>query len=318
MTLRHTGRQHRPPLIIAALLLIGVSATGCAGGEDSPEAYAGAPGGGAVADRQFADALSDAVDAAARGRLGSAAVLAREAELRAVDLDDRDAALQAAVLPGLWHLWATGEVEVSVGTVESALARHPIDGPAPPRTADLILATFFADAGQVQRGRAFLSRYVQDARPPVPGQELRLPPGYHSARGAIGLAERRFAEAIRALERAAAAESADPMAPGFRLGLAWDRAGARDSALRAYERFIQAVAPGLASSRPTRADAWALPYALTGLGEAHEARGDDSNAAAYLERFIELWKGADPALQDEVLETRERLGALGDPTSTGG
>lgn len=327
-----TPRKPRRSSVLAAALALAAAPTpGCGAWGDAPPTDAdaereagpdtvpldatGVPAGDrmppAAADRQFMYAALDAVAAAARGRLGAAADLARAAELRAAELGDPDSALQMAVLPALWHLWATGEADASVATVESALGRYRIGELVPPRRVDLILAAFFADAGQAQRGRAFLSLYVQDASPPAAGRRMPLPSGYHTARGAIGLMERRYAEAIRALERAAAAGSDDPMAPDFRLGLAWERAGARDSAVRAYERFVARHAPELASSRVTRTDAWAVPYALTSLGDLYEALDDKSTAAEYFERFIELWEDADAALQTEVVETRERSRALG-------
>jgi tetratricopeptide (TPR) repeat protein len=299
----------------------------CAGGEDSSPDERGEAGPDlrsadsteiresgqtlrSTADPQFEYAFQDAVAASVQGRLATAAELARAAELRAVELNDLDAALEAAVLPGLWRLWATGEADVSVATVESALSRYAIGELTPPRRVDLILAAFFADAGHTQRGRAFLSRYVQDVRPGVVGQELELPPSYYSAQGAIALAEGRFAEAIRALESAAAGEARDPLAADFRLGLAWERAGARDSATRVYGRFVEGLESGLAGSQPARADAWAVPYALRSLGELYEESGDERKAAGYFESFVELWESADPPLQAEVIEVRERLRGL--------
>lgn len=271
-----------------------------------PAADTGRP----AADPQFEYALQDALAAAARGRLEVAAELARAAELRATEVNDLDAALQAAVLPGLWWLWATGEAETSIAMVDSALSRYPIDRLTPPRAVDLTLAAFFADAAQAPRARAFLSRYVRDVRPGVAGEELELPSSYHSARGAISLVEGRFAEAIHALESAAAGRLRGPLAPDFRLGLAWERAGARDSAVRAYERFVERAAPGLAGPGPIEADVWAVPYALTSLGELYEESGDEAGAAGYFERFVELWEAADPPLQVEVTEVRERLRGL--------
>jgi tetratricopeptide (TPR) repeat protein len=315
MTLR---KMRRPSLVAGALALAVGPMAGCSRGEDPSADDSGNERLDAASDGQFTYALLDAVAAAARGRLGSAAELARDAELRAVELGDLEAALEAAVLPGLWRLWATGEAQVSVAAVDSAMERYPVGELTPPRRVDLILASFFADAGQVQRGRAFLSRYAQDARPRVAGEELQLPSGYYTSQGAIAMAERRYAEAIRALERAAAAGTDDPIAPDFRLGLAWERAGARDSAVLAYERFVEGLAPALAATQVARADVWAVPYALTSLGELYEAQGDEETAAEYFERFMELWRNADPPLQAEVLETRERLRALSGQGSTGG
>jgi tetratricopeptide (TPR) repeat protein len=300
--------------LVGAVLAALIPLLACAGGEDSSRDRRAAPGldpePPAPPDPQFRYALQDAVAAAAEGRLEAAAELARSVEVRAVELNDLDAALEMAILPGLWWLWATGEADVAVATVEAALSGYAIGELTPPRRVDLILAAFFADAGHTPRAKAFLSRYVQDVRPGAGGGNLELPPGYYGARGAIALAERRFAEAIRALESAAAGESRDLLAPDFRLGLAWERAGARDSATRAYERFVERFESELAGPQLARPDAWAVPYALTSLGDLYEESGDEQKAAGYFERFVQLWEAADPPLQVEVVEVHERLRGL--------
>jgi tetratricopeptide (TPR) repeat protein len=43
------------------------------------------------------------------------------------------------------------------------------------------------------------------------------------------------------------------------------------------------------------------------LGELYEATGDLPKAVASLEKFIELWKDADPELQPKVRDARTRL-----------
>ncbi len=43
------------------------------------------------------------------------------------------------------------------------------------------------------------------------------------------------------------------------------------------------------------------------LGELYEAAGDLPKAATNLEKFVELWKDADPELQPKVRDARTRL-----------
>jgi hypothetical protein len=44
--------------------------------------------------------------------------------------------------------------------------------------------------------------------------------------------------------------------------------------------------------------------------EIYDRRGDRSQAARHYRRFIELWREADPELQQTVTEARVRLAAL--------
>ena len=46
------------------------------------------------------------------------------------------------------------------------------------------------------------------------------------------------------------------------------------------------------------------------LGELYEARGDRKRAREYYEKFVTLWKDADPELQPGVKEVRGRLAKL--------
>ena len=46
------------------------------------------------------------------------------------------------------------------------------------------------------------------------------------------------------------------------------------------------------------------------LGELYEAKGDTAKAIANYEKFIDLWKNAEPALQPKVREVRARLERL--------
>ena len=46
------------------------------------------------------------------------------------------------------------------------------------------------------------------------------------------------------------------------------------------------------------------------LGELYEARGDRENAVAHYNEFVEMWKDADPELQPQVADVRERIARL--------
>lgn len=91
------------------------------------------------------------------------------------------------------------------------------------------------------------------------------------------------------------------------LGMAHEMAGAPDSAIVAYEHFVRTPMWG----RYARSlDGTWLAFTLRRLGVLHEERGDLGKASEYYNRFLTLWKDADPDLQPRVTEVRRRLEAL--------
>jgi hypothetical protein len=91
------------------------------------------------------------------------------------------------------------------------------------------------------------------------------------------------------------------------VGLAFDRAEMHDSTIAVYEHYVTTP-----DAYRVFADAADLARILRRLGELHEARGNRAQAATYYQRFVDLWKDADPALQPRVAEIRQRLARLRD------
>lgn len=88
----------------------------------------------------------------------------------------------------------------------------------------------------------------------------------------------------------------------------------RAEALRALGRYEEAA--GWYGSIAQRA-AYELVYLAPSerrLGEMAERRGEYAEAARHYRRFVDLWAGADPALQPQVQAARQRLAALPAPT----
>jgi tetratricopeptide (TPR) repeat protein len=87
----------------------------------------------------------------------------------------------------------------------------------------------------------------------------------------------------------------------------WDRLGLPDSARVALERAV--------TTHPTDKDEPEDTYfyapALRRLGELAEVRGDRVAARDYYQRFVDVWRDADPKFQPQVAEARRRLAALG-------
>ena len=85
------------------------------------------------------------------------------------------------------------------------------------------------------------------------------------------------------------------------LARAFDLAGQRDSAIAYFQRFVDTPHTFLFEDQD-----W-LAGSYKRLGELYEASGDLPKAATNLEKFVELWKDADPELQPKVRDARDRL-----------
>ena len=85
------------------------------------------------------------------------------------------------------------------------------------------------------------------------------------------------------------------------LARAFDLAGQRDSAIAYFQRFVDTPHVFMFEDQDFLAGSYKR------LGELYEAAGDLPKAAANLEKFVELWKDADPELQPKVRDARERL-----------
>jgi tetratricopeptide (TPR) repeat protein len=127
----------------------------------------------------------------------------------------------------------------------------------------------------------------------------------HSMMGAIALAERKYADAIREYRAADSFGCQVCILP--EIARAYDLNGNADSTTAILERF----ASSRHLSAPT-ADGLYLAGTYKRLGELYEAKGDKQKAASYYTKFIELWKNADPELQPKVAEVRKRLARLSD------
>ena len=57
-----------------------------------------------------------------------------------------------------------------------------------------------------------------------------------------------------------------------------------------------------------------LPRAIRRVGELYEQKGDRAKAAEWYQKFVDLWRDADPELQPSVAEVKQRLAQMsGEP-----
>jgi len=81
--------------------------------------------------------------------------------------------------------------------------------------------------------------------------------------------------------------------------------GDADSTILLFEKFLNE--PSLFTLRAHPGD---VHNYLRRLGELYEQKGNGEKAIEYYNRFIELWKYADPELQPQVADIRARVTRL--------
>ncbi len=255
-------------------------------------------------------ALSIASDlAAVQGRLReSLQLLAEERKL----MEARGVpplAIYDSLMVAADDIWLREQPEAGVRRLDAALARTPMSSLDLERRPYFDVIALNAIAGRTQEARAMLARYDAEVRDTAV-RRMREP-GRHTMLGLIALGENRPADAITELRLGDSYPDGpvsdcsiclDPI-----LGLAYERAGMADSAIAAYERYIQAPKWGRLSRS---LDGTWLASTLRRLGALYEEQGDAGKASEYYTRFVTLWKDADPDLQPRVAEVRRRLERL--------
>ena len=187
--------------------------------------------------------------------------------------------------------------ERAVATLDSALARLPIDSVLPGDRPYDEMARFYARAGRLTRAREMLAA-AETAdrvlnRPVGPARTWTL--------GVIALAEGKTAEAEAGLRQAAEAIECTICALPD-LARAYEAVGKPDAAVVVYERYIST--PWLWRYEP---DAAELGWAMKRLGELYDARGETGKASAVRTRLLQLWRRADPELQPVLADVRGRV-----------
>ncbi len=129
---------------------------------------------------------------------------------------------------------------------------------------------------------------------------------YYNAMGRIEIQKENFAKAIEYLNRALDVLENGPLDKDARfiepLALAYYKSGEIDKALAEYERIT-----ALIYGRAYVGDVYAKSF--YNLGKIHEEQGDTGKAIENYEKFLELWKDADPGIA-EVENAKKRLVAL--------
>jgi tetratricopeptide (TPR) repeat protein len=123
-------------------------------------------------------------------------------------------------------------------------------------------------------------------------------------RGYAALAAGRYDDALASLRDADRQFAMTERVGTITLAQAFDLAGKPDSAIAYFERAVGAKDYSLAADTHFRAGSYKR------LGELYEAKGDTAKAESNYQKFVDLWKDADPELQPKVHEVRDRLARL--------
>jgi tetratricopeptide (TPR) repeat protein len=183
---------------------------------------------------------------------------------------------------------------------DSVLRRTPLASlPAPDRPFQLI-AWAYATAGRAKEVRQLYEDWKQAF-----AVDRRSKFNVRTWEGIVAVSESRWRDAALAFDAAQAEAGCTPCGL-YDAAETWDRAGESDSAIVRWERVVTSV--------PT-ADApidemYNLAFAYRRLGELYEVKGNREKAIDYYGRLATLWRDADPELQPQVREVKQRMARL--------
>ena len=120
----------------------------------------------------------------------------------------------------------------------------------------------------------------------------------------VALAEQKWDQGIQLLHEADKRYSIFDIYALAAFAQAHDLAGHADSAIVYFEKFAAFKDSNM------NEDSQFLAGSYKRLGELYEAKGDRDKAIANYEKFVDLWKNAEPELQPKVAEVREKLTRL--------
>jgi tetratricopeptide (TPR) repeat protein/tRNA A-37 threonylcarbamoyl transferase component Bud32 len=194
----------------------------------------------------------------------------------------------------------SGRRDAAVATWKRAITRNPIADIPPISRPWSWLRNFALTALDPTLARQAAEGWERDQASMTPnraGHKLIFD-------GAIAYTEGRWAEAIAKFREADRSFALNPQPSAALEGLAWRQLGQADSAIVAFERFLNTPDPDIWYDGHFKADV------LQHLGELYEAKGNRAKAIEYYSQFTEQWTNADPELQVRVREVRERIARL--------
>lgn len=213
----------------------------------------------------------------------------------------------SAIMLAFIDIWYRHDAPRGLALLDSSIARFPLASIAPLDRNYAMLAYVYALGGRPARARQLLAELRANESLPEAtpgGLNLRDEGAYLRALGATELAEGHATEAVITLRRSDELYFC-PTCSLPDLARALELAGAADSAIVVYERYV--TTPW---SEWQNAGGEFRVSAYERLGALHEARGDTALAIRAYDRVVELWSSADAELQPAVANARQRGAAL--------
>ncbi len=171
------------------------------------------------------------------------------------------------------------------------------------RNAHLVRGQVFLQMGETNKAQEAADKLKTMIEKGIHKKAIRL---YYYLQGTIELKKKNYSEAIDYFEKAISLLNYGPLTKRAdfidSLALAYYKAGDLDNALREYERITT-----LTTGRLAYGNIYAKSFHM--LGKIYEEQGDRAKAIENYEKFLELWKDADPGLA-EVEDAKKRLTEL--------
>jgi tetratricopeptide (TPR) repeat protein len=240
--------------------------------------------------------------AAIRGQVSRAERESRESERLMEEAGSLDGFYRRILIRAGWTALLREDARGAVRILDEAMNLHPLETLPPIERPYHEIALIHAYAGDVAEARSLLAREaaVLDVR------VLRsIRPGRHLTLAMIALAEDRPRDAIHEITAARSLRRVDKLLGLPLLARAYAESGQPDSALAAYETYI-----GSPLFERAIDDQLFLASSLLGTADLHAQLGNRAQAVDYYDRFIQLWKSADPDLQARVTDARRKMEVL--------
>jgi hypothetical protein len=203
------------------------------------------------------------------------------------------------------ELLLRGPSPALIARLDASVAKHPLAGAAAIERPYAEVATTYAMLGEPAKARSIMARYAAE----LSDTTLRrvLAARMRQVAGEIAIAEHHPLDAVSEFRRGDTTYDGRPVNDctpclPLQLARAFDAAKQRDSAIANYERYLSTPM----FEKPEELDPRFLPFVYRRLGELYEERGDVVRAVMYYDRFVRLWKSADPELQAIVADIQRR------------
>ncbi len=183
--------------------------------------------------------------------------------------------------------------------LDSVLTARPLSSIPAGQRPYLSIAYTYAQIGDPAKARSYLAQ----AQANTDTAEWRGSlPFRHFVQAEIAMAEKRPADAIRELTAINLQEGTCRACWNASLAQAYDALGQPDSVIIYSERYL-----GSAEALRGYEDILGLAPTYRRLGELYEEKGNRTKAANYYQKFVDLWRNADPELQPQVTDVKKKL-----------